>query len=148
MLKGYLRHKTITSQNVSYEAQVKNFYILQKSYVPFSRCSSFSIFYHPMIYQICDVMMSSSTWDRVHFWMHRLNHNLLTHQTWPTDRYIQGQKFSWIIWTIWRTGAKFQVLFNLVTCSNYSIINYAKIPVFYFFEKVNKGHLKILNINY
>ena len=27
-LKGYLRYKTITSQNVSSEAQIKNFFIL------------------------------------------------------------------------------------------------------------------------
>ena len=47
----------------------------------------------------------------------------------------------------WRTGAKFQVLFNLATCSNYST-NYVKIPVFDFFEKVNKEHLKMVNVNY
>ena len=28
LLKGYLRYKTITSQNVSSEAQIKNFFIL------------------------------------------------------------------------------------------------------------------------
>ena len=56
--KGYLRYKTIASQNVSSEAQIKNFFISQKNYVPFSRYSSFCIFNHPMIYQICDVMMS------------------------------------------------------------------------------------------
>ena len=61
IVKGYLRYKTITSQNVSPEAQVKNFFDSQKSYVPFSRYSSFSIFNHPMIYQTCDVMMSIST---------------------------------------------------------------------------------------
>ena len=33
IFKGYLRYKTITSQNVSSEAQVKNFIILQKSSV-------------------------------------------------------------------------------------------------------------------
>ena len=42
----------------------------------------------------------------------------------------------------------FQVLFNLVACSNYSITNYVKIPVFHFFEKVNKGYLKMVNANY
>ena len=44
--------------------------------------------------------------------------------------------------------AKFEVLFNLATCSNYSITNYVEIPVFHFFEKVNKGHLKMVNLNY
>ena len=28
-----------------------------------------------MIYQICDVMMSISTWHKVHFWIYILNHN-------------------------------------------------------------------------
>ena len=32
-----------------------------------SRYSSFSIFNYTMIYQICEVMMGISTWDRVHF---------------------------------------------------------------------------------
>ena len=41
--KGYLRYKTITSQNVSSEAQVNNFFILWKSYVPFSKYLSFCI---------------------------------------------------------------------------------------------------------
>ena len=40
----------------------------------------------------------------------------------------------------------FQVLFNLATSSNYSITNYVKIPVFQFFEKLNKGQLKSLYI--
>ena len=28
------------------------------------------------------VMMSISTWDRVHFWIYLVNHNSLTYQTW------------------------------------------------------------------
>ena len=51
-IKGYLRYKTIPAQNVSFEAQVKKMLILQKSYVPFSRFSTFCIFNHSMIYQI------------------------------------------------------------------------------------------------
>ena len=46
--------------------------------------------------------------------------------------------FSDIFQTIWRTGAKFEALFKLATCSNYSITNYVKFPMFYFFEKENK----------
>ena len=42
----------------------------------------------------------------------------------------------------------FQELFILATCSNYSVANYVKIPVFHFFEKVNKGHVKMVNVNY
>ena len=33
-IKGYLRHKMITSQNVASEAQVKIFFVSQKSYAP------------------------------------------------------------------------------------------------------------------
>ena len=44
-----------------------------------------------MIYEICDVMMSISTWDKTHFWIYRLNNNLLNRQTWPIDKYKQGQ---------------------------------------------------------
>ena len=42
----------------------------------------------------------------------------------------------------------FQVLFNLANCSNYSISNYVKIPVFHFFEKMNMGQLKMVDVNY
>ena len=49
---------------------------------------------------------------------------------------------------IWRTWAKSQALFNLATCSNYSITNYVKFPVFHFFERLNKEELKMLNVNY
>ena len=82
------------------------------------------------------------------FWIYLLNHNSLTHQTWPIDRYKEGQYFSEIFWTIWRTGAKFQALFNLAACSNYSVTNYVKFPVFKFFERVNKGELKMVNVSY
>ena len=47
-VKGHLRSKTISSQNVSYEVMVKNFFILKKSFVSFSRYSSFCIFDHPI----------------------------------------------------------------------------------------------------
>ena len=72
-LKGYLRYKIITSQNVSPEAQVKNFFVSQKSYFLFSRYLSSCIFNYPKIYKICDVIISISTWDKVHFWLYRLN---------------------------------------------------------------------------
>ena len=61
LVKGYLHYKTIISQNVPPKAQIKNFFISYKNYVPFSRYSSFCIFNHPMIYQISDVTMSIST---------------------------------------------------------------------------------------
>ena len=61
---------------------------------------------------------------------------------------ISKKYFSGILWTIWRTDGKFQGFFNLVTCSNYSVISYVQIPVFHIFEKVNKGQLKMVNVNY
>ena len=82
------------------------------------------------------------------FWICLLNHRSLSHETWTIGRYKQGQSFSGILWTIWRTGAKFQVLFNLAACPNCSITNNVKIPVFHFFEKVNKGQLKMANASY
>ena len=39
--KGYLRYKTITSQNVLLKAQIKNFFISYKNYFPFSRYSRY-----------------------------------------------------------------------------------------------------------
>ena len=95
-----------------------------------------------------DVMMSIGTWDSVHFWIYLLNHNLLSHQTWPVDRYKQGQQFSGIFWKIWRNVAKFRAIFNLATCSYYSLTNYVMIPVFHLFQKVNMGQFKMLNSNY
>ena len=128
--------------------RLRIFLFRKKNYILFSRYSIFCIFNHLMIYQICDVMMSISTWDKCTFWIYLLNHSWLSHQTWPIDWYKPGQQFSEIFWTIWRTGAKFQVLFNLATCSNYSITNYVKILVFHIFEKVNKGNLKMVNFIY
>ena len=146
-LKGYVRYKNNNFQNVACEAQVKNF-LLRTCYVPLSRYSSFCIFNNPMIYQICDVMMSIITWDRVHYWIYLLYHNWLSNQTWSIDRYKQGHYFFEIFWTIWRFGAKFQALFNLTAHSNCSVTNCVKFPVFHFFERLNKVELKIVNINY
>ena len=66
-IKGYLRYNTITSQNMSSEAQIKNYFYFVENYVPFSKYSSFSIFNHPIIFKICDVTMSISTWHKVYF---------------------------------------------------------------------------------
>ena len=109
---------------------------------------TFLHFNHSMIYYICDVMMSIRTWDSLLFWIYLLNHNSLNHQTWSIDRYNQGQDFPGIFWTIWKTGDTFQALFNLETCSNYSIPNYVKFLLFHFCERVNKRELKMVNINY
>ena len=62
------------------------------------------------------------------------------------NRYKQEQYFSEIFRVIWKTGAKFQAPLNLATSFIYSITYYVKFTVFQFFERVNKGELKIVNI--
>ena len=76
------------------------------------------------------------------FWIYLLNRNSFSQQTWPTDRYKQGQLRSEIFWKIWRAESKFQVIFTLPTCSNDSWTSFTsyKIPMFYFSEKVKRSH--------
>ena len=52
MTKGYLCYKTITSQKVPSEAQIKEFFYFVKNYVPLSRYSSFCIFNYSMTYNL------------------------------------------------------------------------------------------------
>ena len=92
-------------------------------------------------------MASINAWDKVHFWIYLLNQNSLSHQTWSIIDITKGNNFQ-ESFEIWRTGARFQVLFNLATFSNYSVTNHFKIPVFHFFEKVNKGQLKMESVQY
>ena len=138
----------ITSQNVSFKAQVKIFFILLKSHLLFLRYSSFYIFNHVIMCQIYDVIVSIQSWDKVDFWIILLNHSSLSHQTLPMDWYKPRQYFSGIFWTIWRIGANFQVLFSLATCSNNSITTYVKIPMLHFFKNVSKGHFKMVKFIY
>ena len=88
---------------------------------------------------------SVASWVLVHetecIFEYLLNHNSLTQQTWPIDRYMQRQYFSGTFWTIWGLGLSFS---SFSTCPNYSRTNYVKIPVFHFFEKV-KGYGKCKN---
>ena len=43
---------------------------------------------------------------------------------------------------------RFRPFFSLPTCSNYSITNYVDFPVFQTFKRMNKGQLRMININY
>ena len=130
------------------EAQVK-FFLFHSKFMFCSQDIQVFLFYnYTMIYQIFDVMISISIWGRLHFWVYCLNYNSLTLQTWSIDRYKQGEYFSKILWTIWRTGANFQAFFNLATCSNYSVTSYVKFLVFHYFERVNKGESNVVNMNY
>ena len=85
--KNYVHYKTIISQNVLFEARVKFILFCGKVMFHSQDIQVFVFFNHLTIYQICKVMMSISTWDRVHFWIYLLNHNSLSLHAWPTDRY-------------------------------------------------------------
>ena len=110
--------------------RLKIFYLVYKL-CSFSRYSSFFIFYnHPMVYQICNVMMSILVHEIRYifefiFWT-------TTHQITKLGQITnicQGNIFPEIFWIILRNRSKLQVLLNLETWSNYSITNYVKIPV-------------------
>ena len=60
IVKDYQQHKTITSQNVSSQAQVKNLLFRRKlcSVLNIFKCLYFD---HCLIYHIYDAMMSIST---------------------------------------------------------------------------------------
>ena len=91
LIKGYFRYKMITSENVSSQAQVQNFFYFTEKLCPVLKIFKFLYFQPPLIYQICDFVMNISTWGRVHFWIYLFNHNSLSNQTWPIDRYKRGQ---------------------------------------------------------
>ena len=96
---GYFGYKTITSQ-------VKNFFCF------------IEVMFHSRDIQVIFLTISwftksmKSWWvlghETVNFWIYLLNHNLLTHQAWSTDKYKQGQHFSEIFLTICRTGVRFR----------------------------------------
>ena len=46
------------------------------------RSQDIQVFLILTIYQICDVMMSISSWEKVHFRKYILNHRWLSHRTW------------------------------------------------------------------
>ena len=68
------------SKSVIWGTGCKFFYFEEKLWKLFHSqdIELFFIFNHVMIHQMCDVMISISTWDTVHFWIHLLNHNSLT----------------------------------------------------------------------
>ena len=54
----------IIFENLLTEVKIKNFFISQKSYVSFSIYLSFGILNDPMIYLICDFMISINKYMR------------------------------------------------------------------------------------
>ena len=58
-----------SSENVIFEAQFTDFFILWKSHILFLRYSVFHILNHCITRESCDVMMSISTWGRTRFWI-------------------------------------------------------------------------------
>ena len=95
-----------------------------ESCVPFPRYSSSRIFNYSMIYQICDVVISISTWGRVNFWICLLNHTSSSQQTWPIDRYKQGQYFPVLTCTVHLTVCSYHVTYAFQSESTlYSCLN-------------------------
>ena len=91
------------------------------------------IFNHPMIYLICDVMMSISTRDRVYFWIDLFNHNSSSHQTGQLIDISEGNNFQKSFEQFGGLGLSFP--FYLATSSNCSINSYVKIPLFHFLKR-------------
>ena len=87
--KCYLCYKTITSQDVSSDAQIKNFVYFVKKLFPFTRELSFCI---PWFSKSVTLL-----WVLVHdigfIFEYLLNHNSLNHQTLTIDRNKQGNHF-------------------------------------------------------
>ena len=88
ILKGYLLYKMITSQNVSSEAPFKN--------ISFHR----KVMFHSQDIQVF-VFLTVPWFTKFVIWwvlLHKtgyifeyiLTHNLLSHQTWPIDKFKQG----------------------------------------------------------
>ena len=126
--------------------RLRIFFISKRSYVPFSRYSSYCIFNHPTIYPTCDVM-SISTWDRVHFWIYLLNHNPLSYQTLLIDRCKQGQKFQESLEQFRGQGLSSRSfsISNLLQLLKYQLCQDSSVS---FFWKLNKVQLKIANVSY
>ena len=119
----------IISQNVSSEAQVKNYF-----YFVENLCSVLKIFKFLYFLPSHDLPnlwrhVSISTWDgaflNISFELQLIKSPKLV------SNINKGSNFQESFWTILRTGAKFQVLLNLATCSNYLITNYVKIALFH-----------------
>ena len=110
--------------------KLRIFLFCRKIIFLFSRYSSFGIFNHPIIYQICDAMMSISTLNRAHFWIFLLNHNLLTHKHCSAD--ARTIIFRHLLKNL-GTRAKFQVLYNLLQLLNNQLCQDSSVS---FFEKV------------
>ena len=65
--KGYLYYKIQILKMCHLRHKLR--ILLFRRKVVFRRYSSFCIFNHPMMYQSFDVIMSISTWDKMHFWI-------------------------------------------------------------------------------
>ena len=121
-LKGYLHYKTITSQNASFQAKVTIFLFRRKIIFGSQDIQGFVFLTIPWFTKYV-----TSWWVLVHeTWcifdmVYLLNHNSLIHHMWSIDRYKPAQYFSESFWTIWWTEVKYRALFDLVTCSNYSM---------------------------
>lgn len=93
-LKVWLLYKTVITQRVPSEAEVKNFLISWESHVTFFRYLFFCISDHLMNLKICDVLVSISSGESEHFWIYISNHTSWSHDIWSSNRCDQGQYYS------------------------------------------------------
>ena len=131
-----------------YEAQVKNFFLFRRK-VMFSRYLSFCIFNHPIINQIFVVMMNISTWQGAFLNKYLLNHNSLSRETWPLIDINKGNNFQEFFEQFGGLGLSSRsfLIYNLLQLLNNQLCQDSSLGSS-FFEKVYKGHLKMVNVNY
>ena len=98
------------------------------------------IFNYPMIYQICDILM---TMRQGAFLNISFKPQLINPQHLVLTDISQGNVFWNLLNNLqdWGPGPDPDP-FNLAACPNYSITSYAKFLVFHFFERANKEELK------
>ena len=86
--KGYLDHKTKTLQNLQshLKHRLRTFLLWRKLMFPSQDIHVLAFLSIPLFTK----SVSINIWDRVHFLIYLWNHNSLSHQTWPIDRYKQG----------------------------------------------------------
>ena len=146
VFKGCLHYKTITSQNVLSEIQVKNFSFCRKVMLRSQDIQGFAFLTIPWFtksvisWWVLWHHDEYCTWDRVDFCVHPLNQNLVQILV---QNLVQVTKLGQLINIsegnyFQESSKQFEGLglsFNKATCSNYSIMNYVKISLFYFFRR-------------
>ena len=145
-IKSYLRYKIITSQNLRHRLRIFLFHR--------------KVMFHSQDIQVF-VFLTISWFAKsvTSWWVLVLETGYIFEYIFRTTTHCitklgqliyisKGNNFQESFGQFGGLGLSPRPFFNLATCSNYSITNYVKITVFHFFEKVNKWHFKMSNINY